>query len=177
MTGCSTSSHNAGRAQDLAEEVEREKGARESAAKTAKEKLKAAESTEKKAATAEKNRALAESKSTELLAKQNETDVKLAEAISLNTSQAEELNDLRAALEACEQKWYNEGFADAEQSAEASSSVRSKSPTRLKPYRYKEFLRTEASSSVRSISPTRLTPYHYKKFLKTETLSSVRPNR
>ena len=43
--------------------------------------------------------------------------MKLAEAISLNTSQAEELADLRAALEACEQKWYNEGFADAEQSA------------------------------------------------------------
>ena len=50
----------AGRARDLAEEVDREKGARESAAKTAKEKLKAAESTEKKAAAAEKNRALAE---------------------------------------------------------------------------------------------------------------------
>ena len=50
----------------------------------------------------------------ELLAKQNETDVKLAEAISLNTAQAEELSYLSAALEACEEKWYNEGFADAE---------------------------------------------------------------
>ena len=108
----------AGRAQDLAEEVEREKGARESTAKTAKEKLKAAESVEKKAAAAEKNRALAEKRCTELLAKQNETNLKLAEAISLNTSNAEELANLRAALEACEQKWYNEGFADVEQSAE-----------------------------------------------------------
>ena len=108
----------AGRARDLAEEVNREKGARESAAKTVKEKLKAAEFAEKKAAAAEKNRALAEKRCSELLAKQNETDVKLAEAISLNTSQAEELTDLRAALEACKQKWYNEGFADAEQSAE-----------------------------------------------------------
>ena len=44
--------------------------------------------------------------------------MKLAEAISLNTSQAKELTDLRVTLEACEQKWYNEGFADAEQSAE-----------------------------------------------------------
>ena len=44
--------------------------------------------------------------------------MKLAEAISLNTSNAEELADLRAALTECEQKWYNEGFADAEQSAE-----------------------------------------------------------
>ena len=106
----------AGRARDLAEEVEREKGARELAAKTAKEKLKAAESAEKKAAAAEKNRALLEKRCAELLTEQNETEVKLAEAISLNTSNAEELVDLRAALAACEQKWYNEGFADAEKS-------------------------------------------------------------
>ena len=52
------------------------------------------------------------------MAKQNETDLKLAKAISLTTFNAEELADLRVALEACEQKWYNEGFADAEQSAE-----------------------------------------------------------
>ena len=76
----------AGRALDLAKEVDREKGAWESAAKTAKEKLKAAESAEKKAAAMEKNRALAEKRCSELLAKQNETDVKLAEPISLNTS-------------------------------------------------------------------------------------------
>ena len=52
------------------------------------------------------------------MAKQNETDVKLAKAISLNTAQAEELADLRAILEACEEKWYNEEFADAENFAE-----------------------------------------------------------
>ena len=78
--------------------------------------MKAAETAEKKAAAAEKNRALAEKRSVELLAKQNETDVKLAKAISLNTAQAEEFADLRAALEACEEKWYNEGFVDAENS-------------------------------------------------------------
>ena len=50
---------------------------------------------------------MAKKKSAKLLAKQNETDVKLAEAISLKTAQAEELADLRAALEACEEKWYN----------------------------------------------------------------------
>ena len=76
----------ASRARDLAEEVDREKGARESAAKTAKEKLRAAESAEKKAVAVKKNRALAEKRCVELLAKQNETDVKLAEPISLNTS-------------------------------------------------------------------------------------------
>ena len=84
----------ADRAQHLVEEVEREKGARESAAKTAKEKLKVAEFAKKKAAATEKNKALAEKGCAELLAKQNETDVKLAEAISLNTSQVEELPTL-----------------------------------------------------------------------------------
>ena len=92
----------ASRTRDLAEEVEREKGAWESAAETAKEKLKVAESAEKKATAAEKNRALAEKRCAELLAKQNETEVKLAEAISLNTANAEELADLRAALAAAE---------------------------------------------------------------------------
>ena len=56
------------------------------AVKTAKEKMKAVETAEKKATAAEKNRALAKKMSMELLAKQNETDVKLAEAISLNTA-------------------------------------------------------------------------------------------
>ena len=93
-----------GCANDLAEEVDREREARETAAKTAKEKLKAADSAEKKATAAEKNRALAEKRCAELLAKQNETDVKLAQAISLNTAQAKELADLKAALEACKKK-------------------------------------------------------------------------
>ena len=103
-------------AKDLAEEADREREAWETAVKTAKEKMKAAETAEKKAAAAKKNKALAEKRSTELLAKQNETYVKLAEAFNLNTTQAEELADMRAALGACEEKWYNEGFADAENS-------------------------------------------------------------
>ena len=107
-----------GRANDLAEEVDREREAQEIAAKTAKEKLKAADSAEKKATAAEKNRALAEKRCAELLAKQNETDDKLAQAISLNTTQAKELADLKAALEACKEKWYNEAFANAENSTE-----------------------------------------------------------
>ena len=108
----------AGRAKDLVEEVDCEREAREIAAKTVKEKLKAADSAEKKAAATQKNRALVEKRCAELLAKQNETDVKLAQAISLNTAQVKELANLRAALKACEEKWYNEGFADAENSAE-----------------------------------------------------------
>ena len=41
-------------------------------------------------------------------------DLKLAEAASLNVALIEELADLRAALEACENKSYDEGFANAE---------------------------------------------------------------
>ena len=107
-----------GRAKELAKEADWEKEARETATKTIKEKIKAAETIEEKAVAAEKNRALAKKRFTKLLAKQNKTDVKLAEVISLNTAQAEELADLKAALEAYEEKWYNEGFAEAENSTE-----------------------------------------------------------
>ena len=78
----------------LVEEADREREAREIAVKTTKEKTKVVDTVEKKAAAAEKNKALVEKRSVELLAKQNETYVKLAEAISLNTAQAEELVDL-----------------------------------------------------------------------------------
>ena len=107
-----------GRAKELAKEADWEKEARETATKTIKEKIKAAETIEEKAVAAEKNRALAKKRFTKLLAKQNKTDVKLAEVISLNMAQAEELADLKAALEAYEEKWYNEGFAEAENSTE-----------------------------------------------------------
>ena len=107
-----------GRAKELAKEADWEKEARETATKTIKEKIKAAETIEEKAIAAEKNRALAKKRFTKLLAKQNKTDVKLAEVISLNMAQAEELADLKAALEAYEEQWYNEGFAEAENSTE-----------------------------------------------------------
>ena len=58
-----------GRAKELAEEADRERETWETAVKTAKEKMMAADTTEKKAATAEKNRALAKKRSTKLLAK------------------------------------------------------------------------------------------------------------
>ena len=50
--------------------------------------------------------------------KLGEIELKLAKATSMNTTRVEELADLKAALEACENEWYNEGFADAENSAE-----------------------------------------------------------
>ena len=65
-----------------------------------------------------KAKVLAEKKSTELEMKLGETELKLVEAKSLNLAQADKLADLNAALEACENKWYNEGFADAENFAD-----------------------------------------------------------
>ena len=41
----------------------------------------------------------------------------MAKAQSLNAALAEELVDLKAAFEACENKWNNKGFANAENSA------------------------------------------------------------
>ena len=108
----------AARARELDEENEREKGAREAAVKTAKEKAKIAEAAERKAAEVEKFRASAEKRCSDLLAKQNETELKLAQALSLNTSHTDEIADLRAGLAAAEQKWYDVGFADAENSVE-----------------------------------------------------------
>ena len=67
---------------------------------------------------AEKSRASVEKRSAKLVARQNETEVKLAEAASLNSTLSEEVANLRAALEACENKWYDEGFADAEKGME-----------------------------------------------------------
>ena len=66
-----------------------------------------------------KARVSAEKRWSELEAKLGETELKLGEAVSLNTVRAEELADLKAALEGCESKWYNEGFANAENSMEA----------------------------------------------------------
>ena len=51
-------------------------------------------------------------------AKLGETQLKLAETESLNLAHVDEVVDLKMALEACKDKWYNEGFADAENSME-----------------------------------------------------------
>ena len=45
-------------------------------------------------------------------------ELKLAEAANLNLAQTDEIADLKAALEAYENKWYDEGFTNAENSVE-----------------------------------------------------------
>ena len=47
--------------------------------------------------------------------RQNETNLKLAEMASLNVALNEELAEVRAALEAYENKLYDEGFADVKE--------------------------------------------------------------
>ena len=103
---------------ELAEDVEHEKALKDVVEAASKERAKIAAIAEKKAAASKKAKALAEKRLADLEAKVGETELKLAEAESLNSTWAEELADLRAALEGCESKWYNEGFVDAENSVE-----------------------------------------------------------
>ena len=85
---------------------------------TIKKKAKVAATAEKKAAASEKARVSTEKKSSKLEAKLGEVELKLTEAASLNMTQAKVVADLKAALEACENKWYNKGLADVENSVE-----------------------------------------------------------
>lgn len=103
---------------DFAQDVDREKTGREAAPKSTKDKVKAVDVAKKKAVAAEKARVLAEERSVELEAKHHEMDLKLAKEMSRNTALTEEVVDLRAALEAAENKWYDEGFANAEKGVE-----------------------------------------------------------
>ena len=103
---------------ELAEDVEREKAMKDVAEAVSKERAKIVATAEKKATASEKAKALAEKRLADLEAKERETKLKLVEVESLNSAQAEDLANLRVALEGCESKWYNEGFADVEDSVE-----------------------------------------------------------
>ena len=61
---------------------------------------------------------MVENKLVEVETKLGGIKLKLAKAKSLNLAHVDEIADLKAALEACENKWYNEGFANAENSVE-----------------------------------------------------------
>jgi len=107
-----------GRLKDLVEDVGREKALKDVAVVTAKDKEKVTATAEKKAATSEKARVAAEKRFSELEVKLGVVEQKLAKVVSLNTAREGELADLKAALEACENKWFNKGFADAKNFAE-----------------------------------------------------------
>lgn len=80
----------------------------------AKDKDKATEDDKRRAQKAERARALAEQSLAKMGIKLGGMELKLAEAESLNLAQANEIVELKATLEACEDKWYNAGFTDAE---------------------------------------------------------------
>ena len=101
---------------ELAEDVECEKALRDVAKAASKERAKMAAIAETKVVASEKAKALVEKRLANLEAKVGETELKPAEAKSLNSARVEELADLKATLEGYKSKWYNEGFADAENS-------------------------------------------------------------
>ena len=71
---------------------------------TAKEKVKAAVIAEKKVATSEKARVAAEKRSSELEVKLGGDRAKTSGGASMNIARAENVADLKATLEACENK-------------------------------------------------------------------------
>ena len=71
-----------------------------------------------KAQASEKTQQLAEEKLVEAEDRLGGIKLKLAEAASLNLAQAEQIADLKTAFEADENKWYDEGFADAKKYVE-----------------------------------------------------------
>ena len=103
---------------ELAEDANREMALKEVANATVKEKSKATEVAEKKAQSSEKAQRLTKEKLAKAEEKLGGVKLKFAKAASLNLAQADEIVDLKATLKACESKWYDEGFADAERFAE-----------------------------------------------------------
>ena len=103
---------------ELAEDVEREKALKDVVADTAKEKGKATDVSEKKAKAAEKAQLAVEKKLAKVEAKLGGIKLKLVKAKSLTLAQADEIVDLKVALDASKERGYNLGFADVEYSTE-----------------------------------------------------------
>lgn len=103
---------------EATKDAKREKALKDVVEAKVKDQKKATEAAEKKAQASEKAWALAEKGRTELEMKLGGTELKLAEAKSLNLAQADEIANLKVTLEAYENKWYNEGFVDAKNSME-----------------------------------------------------------
>ena len=98
---------------ELVEDVECRKALKDVVESVSKERVKIAATAAKKVTTSEKAKVMVEKRFADMEVKMGEIELKLAKAVSLNSLRAEELVDLRAALEGCESKWYNEGFVDA----------------------------------------------------------------
>ena len=101
---------------ELAEEAKQERALKDVVDATARDKGKTTEVAEKKAQSSKKAQLLVEKRSTEVEIKLGETELKLSQAESLNLAHVKEVAELKAAPDACENKWYNKGFVDAENS-------------------------------------------------------------
>ena len=105
------------RLKELDEDAEREKALKDVANDNAKEKSKAIEVAEKKAQSSKKAHQLAKKRRAEVESWLEGIELKLAEANSLNLAQANQIADLKVALEACKNKWYDKRFVDVEKFA------------------------------------------------------------
>ena len=105
------------RLKELAKDADREKALKEVANATAKEKLKAVSTAQKRTQSSKKAHLPVEEKVAEVEGWLEGVELKLAKAASLNLAQANQIADLRSALEAYENKWYDDSFVNAEKSA------------------------------------------------------------
>lgn len=103
---------------DAAEETDKERALKEVAKATVKDKDKVVENAKEWIRVAERAQAFIEQRVEELEVKLGGTELKLSEAESLNSASAKLIAELKAALEADEDKWYNTGFTDAKNSVE-----------------------------------------------------------
>ena len=106
------------RLKELAKDANREKELKDVTNATAKEKLKAINTAQKRTQSSKKAYLLAKEKVAEVEGRLEGIKLKLAEAANLNLAQANQIADLRSALEANENKWYDDDFTNAEKSAE-----------------------------------------------------------
>ena len=102
----------------LAEDAKREKALKDVANDNTKEKSKATKAAKKKAQSLEKACQAAEKGKAKAKNRLESVELKLAQANTLNLTQADQIADLKVALEAYENNWYDEGFADAKKSVE-----------------------------------------------------------
>lgn len=102
------------RLKEAAKDADRERALKGETMATTKNKDKATEDAERKEWEVERARALAEQSLAKTGKKLQGMELKLVEAESLNLVQANEIVELKATLEAVEDKRYNVGFTDAE---------------------------------------------------------------
>lgn len=99
-----------------AEEVDKANALKEVAKATARKKSTTTENAEERARAIERAQVLAEQKVAEMETKLGELELRLARAKSIFSARDKEIAELKGALEESENKWYNMGFPDAENS-------------------------------------------------------------